>query len=39
MALSTRGMLEAYELPVEVVVTAGHYGKSNEQSLSEGEVV
>jgi hypothetical protein len=39
MSLSTRGVLEAYELPIEVIVTAGHYGKTNEQSLSEGEAV
>lgn len=34
---SPQGLLEAYETPVDVVVTKGHYGAKDAESLSEGE--
>ena len=37
--MTTAALVDAYELPVEVVVTGGYYGKSEEQSLSEGELM
>lgn len=35
--MTTAELVDAYELPVDVTVTGGYYGKSEAESLSEGE--
>ena len=39
MDMSTIALVEAYETPVEVMVTGGYYGKSESESLAEGEMM